>query len=513
MFGTVNDARAQAPNPTDSYTNSFDTASSRASWLYWYGVNSGNSPISWDAGYDSATNAGSGSLRVELPFGASGNQQVMFGTFGNGGGYDGSVKYNGNQFTNISVDVFVAPGTVPNGAGNFGDLQFSFVLSGWANGGGPFFTNVTIPGSASNGWAHLQVIVPAGTLGYDDPGVAGFGFKYTSYSGYPTNPITFWLDNVAAIKVGAPPPPPPPPALTIEKPSPGLNLFAGSSGDYDRHSIRTLPTEIGASYTWLGHGSTPVNYSFTIAGHPGAGHAGFQTHVFFVPAPAVNNGAPDYVDPNIIFLDLQSQADGSGYCVFRYKTNQPNGNTQLYSTPLATIANPTMLGTWSLTFLRDTNVTLTAPNGATTNFNISPDVAALFPDPLYVYFGVQPNNEVNKGYSVSFSGIRIQGSTDTLNEDFLTQTSLDTASTWSVQSSAPQGIFIMPASTAYLVNWKAANSAGFVLQTNSVLGNPALFPWSTNGLPDPIALGVVKRTLLDKSNLPAGPNGFFRLIK
>ena len=74
LLGTVTDTRAQASDPTDSYTNSFDTVSSRASWLYWYGVNSGNSAISWDADRDSTTNAGSGSLRVELPFGTSGNQ-------------------------------------------------------------------------------------------------------------------------------------------------------------------------------------------------------------------------------------------------------------------------------------------------------------------------------------------------------------------------------------------------------------------------------------------------------
>ena len=321
------------------------------------------------------------------------------------------------------------------------------------------------------------------------------------------------MDNIIAKFSGVPPPPPPPPTLSIEKPVRGLNLFAGSSGDFDRQSIRTVQTETGASYSWLGRGTNPVTYSFTIAGYPGAGHAGFQTHIFFVPAPALNAGAPDYVDPNIIFLDLQSQGDGSANWVFRYKTNQPNGNSQFYSNPPGQISNPTPIGTWSLTFSNNTHVTMTNPSGTTTNFNISPDVAALFPDPLYVYFGVQPNNEANKGYSVSFSGIRIQGSTNTLDEDFLNQTSLDTVNTWSVQSSAPQGIFIMPTNTAFLVNWKAANSTGFILQTNSVLGNSGLFPWSTNGLPDPISLGVLKRTLLDKTNLPAGPNGFFRLIK
>ncbi len=502
-----------APNPTNDYVNSFDAESSRASWLYWYGVNPGNSAILWDAAKDAATNAGSGSLAIELPFGPSGNQQVMFGTFGNGYGYDGSVRYNANQFTNISVDVFVEPGTPVNGAGNFGTLEFSFVISGWLNGGGPFTTNAIIPASATNGWVHLVVPVAVGTLNYDDPGVAGFGFKYTSYSGYPTNTIRFWMDNITARKSGVAPPPPPPPTLSLSRPSPGLNIFAGSAGDYDRQSIRTLQTESGANYSWLGRGTNPVTYSFTISGHPGAGHGGFQTHIFFVPSPSSNNSAPDYVDPTVIMMDLQTFGDGTANWVFRYKTNQPNGNSQLFATPLAQISNPTALGTWSLTFLTDTNVTMTNPAGATTNFTIAPDVAALFPTPLYVYFGVQPNNEGNKGFATTFSRIKIVGTTETLDENFLNQTELDTVSNWSLQSSAPQGIFITPTNTAFLVNWTAANSAGFVLQTNSVLGNTNSFPWSGNGLPAPISLGVLKRTLIATTNLPAGPNAFFRLIK
>ena len=118
---------AQAPDPTDSYTNAFKTGTP-FSWKYWYGINPGNSAITWDDTMDAATNANSGSLQIILPFGPPANtnaQQVWFGTFGNRFGYDSSIRYNGNLFTNIEVDVFVDPGTIPSPAGVFGALQIS----------------------------------------------------------------------------------------------------------------------------------------------------------------------------------------------------------------------------------------------------------------------------------------------------------------------------------------------------------------------------------------------------
>jgi len=90
LLGAADRSQAQAPDPAESYTNAFDTGSP-SSWIYWYGINPGNSAITWDATMDAATNVDSGSLQISLPFGPPANtnaQQVWFGTFGNRIGYD-----------------------------------------------------------------------------------------------------------------------------------------------------------------------------------------------------------------------------------------------------------------------------------------------------------------------------------------------------------------------------------------------------------------------------------------
>jgi hypothetical protein len=526
--------RGQAPDPTDSYTNAFDTASP-SSWIYWYGINPGNSPITWDTTMDAVTNVDSGSLQISLPFGPPANtstQQVWFGTFGNRFGYDSSIRYNGTLFTNIEVDVFVDPGTIPSPAGDFGALQISLVRVGTPNGGGPFpdSTSVTIPGDATNRWTRLSVPVLTGddAAGFDNPGVIGVVFRKENFGGaYPQDPIRMWLDNVTVKR----PVVPPPPTLSIERPVRGLNMFAGGDGDFDRQSIRTLGTDSGASYSWVGRGDTPVTYSFTIAGFPGPGHQDFQAHIYFVPTPLVgsgdNNVAPDYQEPNVLFLSLQSAADGSVDWVFRWKTNALASNGQFFGTgiasndvagvnaPYAQIGNPTALGTWTLTFVNDTNVSMTAPRGSSTNFFIYPGLAALFADPIYVYFGVQPNQTVpaNKGQAAVLSRVKIEGTPDIIDNDFLSDAALDTNNVWEVKATVPAGIFIMPPESALFVNWTLENSADFSLQTNSVLDSTNGFPWSTNGLPDPLQLGLLKRTLLSSNNLPSGDQVFFRLSK
>jgi hypothetical protein len=446
---------------------------------------------------------------------------VMFGTFGNQYGYDASIKYNGTLFTNLEVDVFVAPTNPPNASGNFGVLSLGLVRVGTPDGGSPF-TDVTIPGSASNQWVHLSVPVVVGQAGYDDPGVIGISLKYTSYSGYPTSTITFWLDNITAKFSGTAPPPPPPPTMSIEKPIRGLNLFTGGSGDYQRESIRTLNTASGANYSWYNH-TNPVTYSFTVAGYPGAGHSGFHTYIYLVPFPLTgtgdNNTAADYQEPSVIVLSLDLGGDGSATYTFRWKTNlfasngTGGGTNDFYSAPHESIGNPTALGTWSATFLNNTNVTLTAPSGSFTNFNIDPNLAAKFASPIYVYFGVLPGTAgADKGVALVLSRARIQGSPDTIDDNFLVDPAgLPDSNIWEVEAVAPQSVFIMPPETSFLVNWTAAFSAGFNLQTNSVLNNTN--GWSTNGLPGPLTLGTFKRTLLTTNDVPSDGTRFFRLAK
>src|SRR5262249_41694560 len=85
-----------------SYTNSFDTSASVASWITWYGLGFNNNPMTWDPTMDAANDPSSGSLQVVLPFSTARDTGVWFGTFGNQFGYDKSVLLDGTLYTNIS---------------------------------------------------------------------------------------------------------------------------------------------------------------------------------------------------------------------------------------------------------------------------------------------------------------------------------------------------------------------------------------------------------------------------
>jgi len=96
------------------------------------------------------------------------------------------------------------------------------------------------PASSTNGWVHLSQAIDPTEAGLE--GFGGIDFKNTSYGGYPTNAITFWIDNLvvhlSSTELA-------PPKLGIPyKPVPGLNLFSsGSNGDqYQRTNIRLQNT-------------------------------------------------------------------------------------------------------------------------------------------------------------------------------------------------------------------------------------------------------------------------------
>src|SRR5262245_5050669 len=177
-------------------------------------------------------------------------------------------------------------------------------------------------------------------------------------------------------------------------------------------------------YSWVGK-QDPVTYSLTINGYPDASHSGFQTHIFLV-AGATSDSAPDYSQPHVIFLDIQRQGNGSANGAFRYKVNEPNGNTFLYSAgTLGVVSSPSPIGTWSMTFTHDTNVVVTAPDGATGTFSLPATAAALFADPLTVYLGDQPNSGGNVGQTVVLSRFQIlNGTTTVLDDNFLADQTL-----------------------------------------------------------------------------------------
>ena len=469
---TPSNCFAQGAPPQGDYTNSFDTSSSAASWIYWYGLGYNNTPVTWDSSMDAANDPNSGSLQISLPFASTNAQGVWFGTFHNAYAYDGTTIYDGTKFTNITFDIHVDPSSPLNSAGNFGTLLVGLVRQGWKNGGTFDPNSPIIPASATNGWVHLSQTIDQTAANLDT--VAGVDFKYTSFSGYPTNPITFWIDNLD-VHVATTKTPPPTVSTAITKPVAGLNLFSsGSNGDQYQRTNLKLQNTTGNS--WLG-ASGPVTYSLTITNFPnGASYPGYQAHIFLTTGATGNNEtAPDYSDPNLIFLDIHENANGTAYGAFRYKTNQPAGNSMVYGAgTLGVVGSSNIVGTWSISFSQDTNITVTSSDGEVFRTNITQDAAALFADPLNVYFGAQPNSPANFGQSVVLSSASITGTASPVNDNFFADNwQLDTNNTWSIVAGDPSTVQLMaPDPGAVWVKWSLPDS-GFGLQiaTNLVGAN------------------------------------------
>jgi hypothetical protein len=510
---------------TNSYTNSFDTGGATAdfsgtgsvtSWLYWYGVIGGNTAMTNDVTMDEdgQTNT-SGSLYVSLPFTTNGNQGVFFGTFNNGGGYDNYEVMPLNIITQLAFDIHVAPGTKPNSSGNFGGITMALIDPTWQGGDYGYFTSITIPASATNGWVHLEdTNIAHDLLTMEEAGfttAAGIGFNYSSYGGYPTNPITFWIDNVAVTTAAIPPPPPPPPTMSISRTVPGLNLFAGTGSSlYNREDIETT----SENYSWVG-ASGPVSYSFTITNYPiNAGDA-FQTQIFLVPNPGAEND-PDWTEPNLIFLDMESTGTGA-QATFRYKTNEANGNTMVYGVGgLATISAPSGVGTWTLTFNQNTNVTITVPGGGSTNFSI-PDTTgattALFQSGVALYFGGQAGNAgatsdhiVASDFSVT--GLGSSDFNDNFVTDALTTGTLNT-SIWQTNAAFPICVQFVGPGDPFWVTWSSP-AIGYGLNVASNLLNPF---WTEPTNSASFLAGTNYTQLISTNDLPGTNAAFFSVIQ
>jgi hypothetical protein len=518
LAGAVAVGQAQVTN----YVYSFDTAGSDASWIRWWGVQF--EKPAWDPSMDASNNPASGSLKAEIPFtGASGEQFCFFGNFNNVGPWDNSVTLDGTKYSHVTFDIFVDPSSAMTPAGDFGSLAIGLATASW----GQIWLNEwnlpvplwPIPANATNEWVHCSIPIDPSVSGINN--VAGVIFKMWS-NGAHTNRLTFWLDNITLV---ARQEETPPPTMAIAKAQAGLQLFASQPGaQWQRQCIRTA----GNGYAWLSYPYDPMTYSVTIKEFPPPAYAGFQVHIFLVPQATMpygpDDGAIDWNAPNVIFVQITQNADGSGSARFMYKTNQPGGNSMLWNTdpaagPVGTLAflwSPTVRGTWSVTFnASEETIGMTAPDGSSTNWTMPPALAAppgenLFEGPLYAYFGVQPNAMGNIGQSAVFSGVKIESGDPAftpLEDDFSGQT-LDTAK-WAVVASDRAGVFVAPPESVYWVSWTLPD-VGFGLQ-----GSPSVGPPSWSDLTPAVLFrnNTRRMALITVPLLPAADAGYFRLAK
>jgi hypothetical protein len=516
--------------PTNTYTQSWLTggntapfagSGSVASWMSWYDTPGNNTPLTNDVNTpDPGAGPGAGSLMVDNPF-TNGNQNLFFGTFSNNAQYDFSQQVDLAPFDTINFDVYVKPINPKTGliqqtdsSNDFGNLQVGVITAATQP---IFFGSVTIPASATNGanpWVRLSIPINH-ALG-DQTHVAGIAFNYNNYNGYPTNDLIFWLGHLT-MHYHPGQSNPPPTLMSFTKPAIGLNLTDTqvTGNQDDRYSIET------ATSTGYGFVDKPnVTYSWDIKQYP---TNWYQQHLFIVNGrPGQYDQAPDWNLADCVFITVQENSNGFGYMQFRYKTNEPGGNGMIYNTSpsspngwpvepvcqLSTSNSP--LGTWSISFDHQTNVTLSGPHGETTNFVFDLASAALFADPATPVLGAQPSSPNVIGKTVILNSFSVTGNDNPFTDIFTNDLQLNT-NHWAVLANDPNGVVLIPANAVYWLPWTLPDT-GFGLQTNTTLGN-------TNNWNEVAYLSQVqpnptnRAALLGANGLPSPNQGFYRLFK
>ena len=441
-----------------------------------------------DVSYDALDRAGrqtSGSLWVAANYftpQATWQQSVMTVPFP-----DTNVS---SGFTHVNVDVKIDPTSTPSVSGDYG--YFEIKSSAGTLGGVRLSTTE---------WTHVSFEIAPGVgilnallfqLGDDDF----------------VGPVTYNLDNLTWTVRTAPPPPP---TLSIEKAAGGLSLVHTASDIYGRHNIYSADSSALGFYNEL----DPVSYSITLGSFPSAvTYGGFQAHVFLLPNAAGTETGPDWSQPNIIFLDIKANSNGGANCVFRWKTNQPNGNSQIYAAGLPNVNSASVLGTWKLTVSGNTHFVMTAPDGTTTAFDLPAEAAALFAGPLRFYVGVQGNNANNIGQRARLTGVQIaKGASGELIllEDTFSGEALDTTK-W-VENASTGGVqFLRAADAGFLITWGLPDD-GYVLQWRDGLDDNSFMAWTgVNAVP--YSLGPLRRQVhVPPTELFEFPQAFFRLIR
>jgi hypothetical protein len=483
-------------------TFTFDDESSIASFTSWWGV---STTFSWDGSMDAGGDSNSGSVLYDVPFtGTSGDQFMTFFTIANRWQWDGGTTVDASAYTNLSFQIYVDPSSGKRKDNNdYGYLDVGIVYG--TNWGSSSVGGAVIPASASGNWVEMSFPVSSSVVGLDQ--VVGFYLKMWSDGAMPSE-LIFHVDDFKLTKPGIVVIPNP--TVKISKAYSGLQLTTtATSGQYGRQSVHT----VGDNYSWVDQGQ-PVSYSVQIKNAPDARASGFQTHLFFVPTASAPYGsgdsAVDWNAPNVVWLNIQALG-----AQLRYKTNQASGNTMLFNSnptngPVGAIASldcPSPVGTWTLTFNNNTSITLTAPNGATTNVSISADAPALFANPLFIDIGVQPNDSANIGLSTTVTRFWTTNTATPLDYTF-TGSSLDTEN-WGTSASDSSGIIMVPEGSSYWFSWTLpASMDAYAMASSTITGK-----WTDLSLSNPIQVGSSRQALVPESSLPSKSATFFALGK
>ena len=427
--------------------NSFDTDISGIDWQNFRSYAYDHNEV-WDPAQDAGGNPGSGSmyLAVNWPtnsdptWNSSWNDvQIAFGT----------PQINSADYINFECDIKVdVTNSFKAMDGSYGALEL-IVNNPWVNVAG------WVPLINTNGWQHISA--PFAAIPGNTYSEAVISFVSNGGSAY-TNTLAVWIDNIIftapqSVHTNQPT------MAIVKAPPAGLTCVCSQpAGTWQRQMIAT----VNNNYSWntASAASNTTTYSMTIAAAPGAAYPSFASQMFLVPQLGMA-GSPiddsiDWDSANVVSLAVSVNPDHSATGQFQYKVNNAgNWNTALaFGFPCA--AGP--VGTWSLAFNNNTNVTLRAPDNTFTNFTISASDAALFADPLYFYAGTQPNNNANIGQSSTFSRVKISGAAGSIDDDFVSagtpgQPYLLNPNLWALNTADAKGVFITAPDAKYWVSW------------------------------------------------------------
>jgi hypothetical protein len=438
----------------DLIVDSFPTASSVQEGsdpgLDWVNYRGYNVTVTWDTNQASPGNPNPGAMYVTVDWPATNDPSyttswtdMQFG-FSTGGSFDSSnyIAFDCDIMVDVTNSSLALDGT------DYGAIEL-IVNDPWQNVVG--WAQLL----ATGGWQHFTGYyssIPGGDYNEAIVGLISQG------SDTLTNSVSYWIDNIRFTALPAVNTNQPPIGITKAAP-PGLTCICSQGGGtYQRQMIRTANS--GYSWNTATAGSPTSTYSMTVASYPGPGYSGFEDQMFLIPqAGMIGNPQDDDIDwdsSDVVDLEVGVNPDGSATGTFQYKVNQPSSwNASLIVTNHCKTGP---LGTWSLTFNNNTNVTVTAPDGTSTNFAIATADADIFQNPLFVYLGDQPNANANIGQSSTFSQFSISGGAGALTDTFATNGSpggpytLD--SNWvNDTASDANGIFITAPDAKFWLTW------------------------------------------------------------
>ena len=264
------------------------------------------------------------------------------------------------------------------------------------------------------------------------------------------------------------------PPITISKPVYGLQQ-AHSTGGYKREGVVTA----AANFSFV-NSPQPMTYTMNIAYFPD--DTRMSANFMFVPLQAGSvlvdgtSAEPNWAYPNILCAIIQRNGTGSTLTLAA-KINQPNDNgslslqrerlsstsTDLSAHPVFTTAS-SPAGNWSLTFTANNAINGHSPGrnlhksvmfpgvfGVDTNGLSTSEVAANFDFGLgmVVYFNSQNGGAATAARVVLGSAKISQGATTLLTDNFTTDTTLDTTSTWILASDGGATLGTYPASSQH----------------------------------------------------------------